>query len=669
VGEVRRRTISKVANFAVIKAVAEYLAPLQVGVGVRGGTDAIIHSIQFFLDKGGTNGEALLKVDLTNAFNLVDRTKMFEAVMAHCPSILPWVQSVYGGAPLLFLGPSAIIESQVGVQQGDPLGPLLFALTIQPLLVKATSELTVNLSVGVFYADDGTLVGPPDALKQVLEILRDDGPDFGVFLNLGKSALWDLNQQTDLTPLEAFQLIDCEDGVDLLGSFLGDDLLADQYALKRVEAIRSIVEELHHLNDKQMAFHLFQQCIGMPRFNYTLRTLHPSRIPLSIAAFDALVADTLVWLCGSRDLDEWHLNRATLPISLSGTGCISASRIAFPSYVASRADTLFLQSAILKHPTTEFLLEDFSVLYSQFTTSITSPFTLTNKQFLDSEDRQSVLVSAVHNLAYEALLSTPHISPRDKAVAMACSMDSGDFLMSIPSFSSPALSSSEFSVALSHRCGLPIYRQTAQCPCCRLELDVFGEHAIQCAAKVDDSAQERILRHNSVCSVLQQAGRDAGFSVSMEPRHILTDGTNSKPADVLFSRFKDMRDLAVDVHIRHSLSHVCENRPFDPSEILIQGENDKNRRYLAKCTEASISFAPFVMGTFGGFGPAAKKLMNSIVEGQAAQIGFSSYTEAELLRFLRQKMSMAVARVQADAIISRGVAAGVLGSVDDEPRD
>jgi hypothetical protein len=130
---------------------------------------------------------------------------------------------VYGGAPLLFVGKSAVVESQIGVQQGDPLGPLLYAITIQPLLIHATSTLSSPLSAGVFYADDGTLVGHPKALKEFIEILRSQGPEFGVDLNIRKSAVWDLNQNTDLTPLEAFELSEEEGGIDLLGAFLGDD--------------------------------------------------------------------------------------------------------------------------------------------------------------------------------------------------------------------------------------------------------------------------------------------------------------------------------------------------------------------------------------------------------------------------------------------------------------
>ena len=61
--------------------------------------------------------------------------------------------------PSFFWGED-IIPSSEGVQQGDPLGPLLFCLAIHDLVQQLQSELIV------FFLDDGTLGG---SLEGVLE--------------------------------------------------------------------------------------------------------------------------------------------------------------------------------------------------------------------------------------------------------------------------------------------------------------------------------------------------------------------------------------------------------------------------------------------------------------------------------------------------------------------
>jgi hypothetical protein len=58
----------------------------------------------------------------------------------------------YGCAASLFIG-KGIIKSSIGVQQGDPLGPLLFAVALQPLLMKI-KDLGVDVAA---YLDDFTI--------------------------------------------------------------------------------------------------------------------------------------------------------------------------------------------------------------------------------------------------------------------------------------------------------------------------------------------------------------------------------------------------------------------------------------------------------------------------------------------------------------------------------
>jgi len=80
----------------------------------------------------GSTGWLLLQVDLNNAFKSIARPAILGALEHLCPSMMPWVRQAFQPAPLL-VG-QEVIWSTRGVQQGDPLGPFLFAAGIQAAL-------------------------------------------------------------------------------------------------------------------------------------------------------------------------------------------------------------------------------------------------------------------------------------------------------------------------------------------------------------------------------------------------------------------------------------------------------------------------------------------------------------------------------------------------------
>ena len=75
VGEVLRRLTSKCLSRSVLSDAIDILAPLQVGVGVKAGCEAIIHSVAHILEKQDQPSLSrwVLLVDFSNAFNCVNR--------------------------------------------------------------------------------------------------------------------------------------------------------------------------------------------------------------------------------------------------------------------------------------------------------------------------------------------------------------------------------------------------------------------------------------------------------------------------------------------------------------------------------------------------------------------------------------------------------------------
>ena len=141
VGETLRR-IAGICLCAVVKCKAsDFFLPLQVGVKAHSNDD------DFYL----------LKIDLRNAFNLVSWQTFLNECAAHFSEVLPWTLWCYGQHPVLW-HPLGLISSESGVQQGNPLGPLLFSLVLQSFFAIASN--CQELLFHMWYLDDGAIAGP-----------------------------------------------------------------------------------------------------------------------------------------------------------------------------------------------------------------------------------------------------------------------------------------------------------------------------------------------------------------------------------------------------------------------------------------------------------------------------------------------------------------------------
>src|SRR6267154_3688522 len=337
VGLTLRRLVAKVAAKLTTQRCSASLAPLQLGVGISGGAEALVHAARRYLDSKSSD-RAFVKLDFTNAFNSLRRDAMLEAVVSNCPDLLPLASSAYGSPSHLWLG-DRLLASEEGVQQGDPLGPLLFCLTIQPLLSDSKCELVTG------YLDDVGLGDRVPHLIDRLQNLEKEAASLGLALNHSKCEVIGLSpedfQQWRVSGLN-FSITERQDA-SLLGAPLSQEGI-DSALVANATQLKDIEPRLCKMSAHE-AFFLLKCCFAVPKLQYLLRC-STSFLSSQCTVVSDAARDLLSSILNIRFTDtSW--SQASLPVRWGGIGVRDVVGLAPSAYLGSLSATAQLVSSIL----------------------------------------------------------------------------------------------------------------------------------------------------------------------------------------------------------------------------------------------------------------------------------------------------------------------------------
>lgn len=265
-GNLLRRLTSKLIATGLADRAAELLAPHQLGVGVRGGCEAILHTVKQALEKNPEKW--VLQGDFKNAFSLANCETTFREVEKVFPEPLAWVLTSYGALqpPVRRLHH----PQRGGVPPGRPSGRLPFSLNLQPV-VEIIEEEVPELEVKAWFLDDGDQVGTPDQLRQVLDILLREGPPRGLILSTSatvpaparpKTSVWCLSDLVSMPedPLDRGLLRVREPGIILLGAPLDFPQFVRKALEQKIEKVQEITSLLPFIEDPHTKFVLLRSC-------------------------------------------------------------------------------------------------------------------------------------------------------------------------------------------------------------------------------------------------------------------------------------------------------------------------------------------------------------------------------------------------------------------------
>src|SRR6267154_2507467 len=281
---------------------APYLAPFQLEVGAKGGGEALVHAIRFFLDHKA-DGQAFVKLDFANAFNTIRRDCVWEAVASTCPDLLAFVLAAYGAPSCLWLGDKTLWSDE-GVQQGDPLGPLLFCVTAQPLLRDCGCDIVTG------FLDD---IGMGDFVPRLIDrihALEAQAATLGLTLNHAKCEVIGLGP-ADLELWSSSGLsftMTTPRNACFLGAPLSNEGV-DAVLLANGELLGEVKPKLSRMAAHE-AFFLLKSCFAVPRLQYLLRCTPPFASSI-LGEVSRIVKDVLINILHS-DLEGDAFTQASL---------------------------------------------------------------------------------------------------------------------------------------------------------------------------------------------------------------------------------------------------------------------------------------------------------------------------------------------------------------------
>ena len=629
VGNTLRRIAGKVISQGIQQEMGHYLRPVQLGYGTKAGCEAAIHSIRQYAQRAHNSPRVILKGDYYNAFNTIERTRILQKVAAVAPKALPYAVQAYANSSQLFFGDFRL-TSACGVQQGDPLGPLLFSLGIHDLATSLSSELKV------WYLDDVTICGEvPDVLRDLRRITT-ESKQLGLQLNADKSEITILGTSSDqeVSDIQA-QFQDVAPGIrtvsvqdaELLGAPLHAEGIPGAIR-EKISALARLKNNLSHVGVHNSLF-LLKNCFLLPKLLYILRTVPTWSCGEELDYFDKTQRDILENTLNVRITDEaW--TQAALPVKDGGLGVRRASDLAIPAYFSSLAASATVARQILpgEEELDTTICEGAKAMWIRKSGSEETPEEPAKQQSWDKP---------IVKKTYQSLIERSDCIGTQARLKAATGTCSGAWLEAtpIPSLGT-RLEDEAVRIAISLRLGSNVVvPHTCRCSAAVRQ---DGLHGLDC-----QKSAGRYARHSELNTIIHRSLASIGRPSILEPNG-MTRQDGRRPDGMTLFPWHGGKPLVWDVTCVSTLasSHL-QLSVVEAGAAAAQAEEKKVVKY--RDLQNAYHFTPLGFETMGHWGPATMKFVREL-----GKLLTQSTGEPRSTAFLKQRLSVAIQRGNAAAV-------------------
>ena len=622
-GDVFRRLAAKLLCSAVAPHAKEYLSRRgQLGVAVDGGMDGITHAARRYAAACVTGGSdrAIFKADVKNAFNSCKRSDFLHVVEQQFPELYAYAIAAYA-RPTLLQFTDTFISSCSGVQQGDPLGPLLFSLALAAILENIDTDA---LELNAWYLDDGTVGGRTSAIRAFVDALVRVAREHDLVLNLSKCEIICHDQDLDrmralfpdvpkLLPVSSFFL---------LGTPLGSEDNARSKVTEVADRSARRARLITALPDAVVASTLLRYTTGFCIGNFYARGVGTLARDIFSNIDDATMT---AWEKINFPLDTNRRELARLPTNCGGLGLRRVAEHCGVAFIAATVTAheyfpaLLSQSALetisssqdrwLTMPSSDSALLHFPSVVDTATRYLENGVSVAHGQRILSRELDKAAATAL----------APHLPEelRARAVSAECP-HANAWLTPAPGSDAPRwLSPADWDTLVRRRFVLPVASEAVTCGNCLRQVgDVFGDHAVTCM-----QGPARWAIHNALRDETVKICQEALLAPIKEPNCF---STRERPDILLKFPGPAGRRLLVVVDV--AMTTIASRRSSALAEAggaATRYEQVKRDKYKNLAEEMGAELVPLIVDDAGAWGTSALPFWRRVCRQYAKRFDLS----------------------------------------------